>query len=564
MALLKRRSIKQKLLAGFMLIIVLVTALGANNYISVNKVNEDTEDIIDVQVQLLIANTQFANSMANGLRVANSYILTGDKKYIEQFEEFYDQGNHYAEHMKNVLGEKFFDSTGVDLASEWRNDVINKVFAEYDMGNKEKATANLASLDPIGQESIETFSYWANVGEDEINQAGANVIKNGQSTLMVTVIVTVIVILLALATALITSNMITKPLSTVKNRMQAIADGDLSNEPLMIYSSDELGVLIAATNFMQENNRELLNDISRLSQTVSLQSEELTFSAREVMEGSTQMAMTMQNLSAGSESQADSANSLSVMMDTFTVKVTETDQNGQHIQANSTKVLELTDEGSQLMDSSTNQMMKIDEIVMDAVRKVEGLDVHSQKISELVSVIQSLAEQTNLLALNAAIEAARAGEHGKGFAVVAEEVRKLAEQSSNSVTNITEIVRQIQSESSMVVASLQSGYAEVEQGTEQIATTSKTFNDISNAVTAMVSDITNVSVNLTEIMSNSQDMTNSIQEIAAISEESAAGIEQSSAASQQIGSTMEEVSNRSKALAQMAQELNGLVGRFKL
>src|SRR5690625_4205712 len=134
-------------------------------------------------------------------------------------------------------------------------------------------------------------------------------------------------------------------------------------------------------------------------------------------------------------------------------------------------------------------MSIIDTIVHHAVEKVEGLDTHAKDISELVSVIQDIADQTNLLALNAAIEAARAGEHGQGFAVVADEVRKLAEQSSASVGNITEIVEAIQTESTSVVTSLQTGYREVEQGTEHIVMTDKTFTEISEAMTNMVENI---------------------------------------------------------------------------
>src|SRR5699024_5360953 len=181
----------------------------------------------------------------------------------------------------------------------------------------------------------------------------------------------------------------------------------------------------------------------------------------------------------------------------------------------------MTDQGTQLMESSTEQMEIIDQIVHDAVAKVEGLDAHSQEISELVSVIHDIAEQTNLLALNAAIEAARAGEHGQGFAVVADEVRKLAEQSSNSVTNITEIVERIQTESSIVSDSLRDGYKEVEQGTSQITTTGKTFKEISTALIEMVNNTNKVSENLANVAANSQEMNSAIEDIAAISEESA-------------------------------------------
>ena len=178
-------------------------------------------------------------------------------------------------------------------------------------------------------------------------------------------------------------------------------------------------------------------------------------------------------------------------------------------------------------------------------------------------MIKDIAEQTNLLALNAAIEAARAGEHGQGFAVVADEVRKLAEQSSHSVMNITDIVTSIQNESSMVVTSLRDGYKEVEQGTEHIRTTGQTFSEISTAVIDMVDHIKTISANLSDIAANSQEVNGSIQEIAAISEESAAGIEQTSASSEQSSSAMEEIAASSNELAKLAEDLNGLVHRFK-
>src|SRR5690625_5923210 len=178
----------------------------------------------------------------------------------------------------------------------------------------------------------------------------------------------------------------------------------------------------------------------------------------------------MEELAAGSETQANRSGEIASMMNTFITRLEEADTNGENVNKASNEVLRMTEEGSQLMEDSTKQMNAIDQIVQDAVDKVEGLDEHSQQISELVAVIQDIAEQTNLLALNAAIEAARAGEHGQGFAVVADEVRKLAEVSANPVTHITDIVNRIQSESNVVVESLRDGYKDVEEGTTQIST----------------------------------------------------------------------------------------------
>src|SRR5690606_15905484 len=122
----------------------------------------------------------------------------------------------------------------------------------------------------------------------------------------------------------------------------------------------------------------------------------------------------------------------------------------EHVQQSANDILSLTNEGSHLMESSAKQMQTIDYIVRDSVDKASHLHTQVQEISKLVTVIKEIAEQTNLLSLNAAIEAARAGEHGKGFAVVADEVRKLAEQVAFSVTDITNIVTNIQQEFNVV------------------------------------------------------------------------------------------------------------------
>ncbi|WP_249260939.1 methyl-accepting chemotaxis protein [Virgibacillus pantothenticus] len=358
------------------------------------------------------------------------------------------------------------------------------------------------------------------------------------------------------------SRTISHNLNKVVQASDQIADGNLAVGTIDYHGNDEIGHLDSSINTMSRNLRDIIYQVNEVSETVSSHSEELTQSASEVRSGTEQIASTMQELSTGSEVQANNASDLSSVMDTFSSKVDEASVNGNAVHDYSNSVLGMIDEGSTLMGASVQQMSHINQIVKNAVEKVKGLDTQSQEISKLVEVIKDIAEQTNLLALNAAIEAARAGEQGKGFAVVADEVRKLAEQVSFSVSDITTIVANIQSESSQVTQSLREGYVDVEKGTNQIQTTGETFNDIQKAVQDMVVKIQTVTSNLASISASGQEMDASIKEIAVVAEESAAGIEQTAASAQQASSSMEEVSNSSAELATLAE--NELVRKFKL
>ncbi|WP_409254373.1 methyl-accepting chemotaxis protein [Bacillus sp. SCS-153A] len=317
-------------------------------------------------------------------------------------------------------------------------------------------------------------------------------------------------------------------------------------------------------NGMLINLREMIGKINIMSTSVSSQSEEMTQSSNEVKSVSEQVASTMQELASGTERQATTSAQVAETMDRFIERLQQANEQGSSVSQTAEEVLTMTHEGNELMGQSIQKMNMIDGIVKEAVTKVKGLDQQSQEISSLVSVIREVAEQTNLLALNAAIEAARAGEHGKGFAVVADEVRKLAEQVSQSVVNITEIVNKVQTESDSVANSLEKGYVQVEDGTKQIELTGKTFNKMNGLITAVVQQVNSITQSLQEISENGGEMNHSISYIASVSEESAAGIEQTSASSQQTSAAMEEISQNATELSKLAEDLNELISQFKV
>ncbi|SFK23108.1 methyl-accepting chemotaxis protein [Halobacillus dabanensis] len=407
--------------------------------------------------------------------------------------------------------------------------------------------------------SINETTGWIIIGtvdKAELEEKGAAVL------LPITITVLVILILSVIVSILI-ARRIRKPIAELQEDMKKVEDGDLTVD-LLQERQDEIGQLSASTHEMKESIKRIIEQLQVATSEVSEQSAGLKQSANEVREGSEQIASTMEELSAGSESQANSSSRLSEMMDAFVSEIREAHQNGQEVSDSSTQVLSMTNDGSEMMRHSVQQMQSIDQIVKDSVEKVRGLDKQSQEISKLVQVIQDIAEQTNLLSLNAAIEAARAGEHGKGFAVVADEVRKLAEQVTNSVDDITAIVSGIQTESATVVDTLQHGYQEVDQGTKQMKITGETFDKIEQSVTDMVTKSKEISEKLKKISEDSYEMNASIEEVASVSQESAAGVEQVTAAAQQSNSSVEEVSHSADELSSLSEQLNEQVKHFKV
>lgn len=561
---MKLKSIRTKILLGFSIVILLTIAFGAYNFIASKSINSDAKNIINQQIPLLIADETLGQNMAERIGLARGYVLTGKQEYIDQFHTYSENSRKVEETALKISDSEDLKHL-VALNLEWEKLVEDDVFAVYKSGNEELAKENLeGSVRLAANEIMNGYRYLINNREKMIEGSGNNLLINNESNITMGLTVSVVVAVIGFVIALYMSSLISKPIAIVTKRMGLLADGDLSQQPIVTKSSDEIGRLFVATNQMSENMRGLLREISRVSESVSAQSEELTQSAVEVKEGSNQVALTVQELSSDSETQANSTNELAASMRVFSTKVYEASKSGKEVYQSSQHVIELTERGSDLMLSSIQQMSMIHTIVEESVEKVKMLEVKSEEISKLVGVIKSIADQTNLLALNAAIEAARAGEHGKGFSVVADEVRKLAEQVSYSVADITTIVGDIQAESTLVTESLQSGYVEVENGTNQIKTTGETFEKINQALLDMTKGVELISGNLSTIENNSDEINKSIEEIAEVSETAAAGIEETAASVQQTSSTMEQVAASSERLAKSAETLQKQVAKFKI
>lgn len=553
---------------GITLAIVIILFIGSSAFVSksIMGIGKEIKEL-DSKSDIAMNIAEMGSLTRNMSVYIVSYYQEQDPNLIEVFKENQVEYNNLASNVRLIINSKEQEELFQQITSD--NQELYRIFTNYlvnalKSGNTRSAESYLEQTSEIREKTIELLDQLVATVDTDRKNAIDHAIDSQKQTIVIQIIFLSITIISGVILVIMISRIISRNLKKVVQVSNRIAEGDLSVTELDYVGNDEIGQLSSSINRMNLYLKNIIQQVSSVSKTVTAQSEELMQAANEVRTGAEQVASTMQELAAGSEKQADGASELAHTMQNFSTKVQEANENGDRIQRSSESVLDLASQGSSLMQKSGSQMNRIDNIVKEAVSKVRGLDENSKAIGQLVEVIYDIADQTNLLALNAAIEAARAGEHGKGFAVVADEVRRLSEQVATSVSDITEIVKKIQKETTEVTEALETGYQEVQQGTTQITHTNVTFNEINKAITDMVDSVRIVKQNLIDIADTTKVMGTSVEEIAAISEESAAGIEQTSASTQQTSSSMEEMTRSSEDLAKLADELNSLVGQFKM
>jgi methyl-accepting chemotaxis protein len=559
-------KISRKYLYVFLVTAVLFLAAGGAVYVQLVKGQKDVQTIDQYSSRVNDMADLAALIQTKDVQIAD-YLLTKKSRFVDSFEEYKVQFDELKEKVEPTLTtdeqKEIFNK--IVANDEKVNDMFYGEISDAVKNNQDYMAMSIrAQSSELRSNTIDLVTELMDIvkaDQKEVVTKSQSSLKLGMTTLG---IVNIIAIVLGIILLLLVSKRISTSLTRVVDMTKEVANGNLKVRSIDYKGKDEIGQLANAVNQMKDNIQGILFKVATAANTLSSRSEELTQSAVEVREGNEQIASTMEELSTGSENQANSATDLAERMNSFVQKVRHSEEDGLEIAGTSNNVLTLTNEGQTLMKSSVVQMEQIDTIVSEAVEKVRGLDKQSTAISKLVLVIKDIADQTNLLSLNAAIEAARAGEHGKGFAVVADEVRKLSEQVASSVGEITTIVNSIQHETSHVVDSLNKGYTEVKEGAAQIEETGRNFATIHNSVAEMATKIETISTNLRDIADNTNVMNNLIEDIAAISEESAAGVEQAAASAQQTSSSMEEVSNSASELEKIAEQLNNELKVFKL
>jgi methyl-accepting chemotaxis protein len=313
-----------------------------------------------------------------------------------------------------------------------------------------------------------------------------------------------------------------------------IAAGDLTTD-VVCAAGDRTSVL-AGMKEMQETLRRMIDEIVNGAEQLATASEQLLHASEEVADRSRQ--------------QSEAASAMAAAVEEMTVSIDQVAENAREAHGISVQAGELSSRGTGVIQSAAAEMQNISGAVQSSSAIIEDLGQQSDQITSIVKTIREIADQTNLLALNAAIEAARAGEQGRGFAVVADEVRKLAERTSLSTTEIAGMVDKIQNGTRNAVESMQAGVAQAGKGVALADQAGASITEIRDGALRVMDVVNSISDAIREQGAASSDIAKNIESIAQMSEEGASAVRHTAEAA--------------RHLQQLSSSLHASVSRFRL
>ena len=290
--------------------------------------------------------------------------------------------------------------------------------------------------------------------------------------------------------------------------VKQVAAGDLSVE-IPVANTDSTS-LLAAMKVMQSNLQKLIGEIQTNADMVASAAKKMTIAAEDVAWSSNQQSASSQEIAAA--------------MEQLTVSINLMSDSANRAQTISGDSELLMNETSGVVSEAVNRIAKIATVVEQASQTVRTLGQESENVSKIVLVIKEVADQTNLLALNAAIEAARAGEQGRGFAVVADEVRKLAERTTQSTQEITTMISSMQSSARDAVTCIEDAVANVNEGvilTKRVGESVSQLGASSHEVKGVIIDVSSA---LREQNAASNEIARNVEQIAQTGERNSGAV----------------------------------------
>jgi methyl-accepting chemotaxis protein len=331
-----------------------------------------------------------------------------------------------------------------------------------------------------------------------------------------------------------------------------------------IRSEDEIGDMSRNINAMIESLAGVVQKINHAINQVSTASQELLESAEQSSKAASHIVSSIQEVASGTDTQLQGAEQSATAMEEMAVGIQRIAESSGVVSDQTGHVIHEVENGYLQIQSAIEQMNVIGTSADQAASIIAQFTKYSEDIGNIVDVISDVSNQTALLSLNASIEAARAGEHGRGFAVVANEVKKLAEQTKESVSGIVSLIQQIQGSSTDAVVSMEKNVAEINNGVGRMQEIGQAFSTIRTSVHQVSQQIQDVSATTEQISAGTEQITASIEDMVKIAKESANNSQSVASSSEEQSAIMDSIASSAKSLHRMMTELKEHVQAFKV
>jgi len=372
-----------------------------------------------------------------------------------------------------------------------------------------------------------------------------------------------VIVALVLALLYLFNTKIDRPIKNLILEAEKISQGDLTSD-ITIVNDDEIGKLANGLKIMSSYLKEIISQVNGMAQQVAASGEELFASAEQSSFKAEEIAIAINVVTKANVEQGVATESAATLIQNISQGIGKVEGNTQTTLVNSQNSVATAKQGRLSIETAVNQMKQIDRLITHTSQVITNLGDSSKEIGQIVNTISGIAAQTNLLALNAAIEAARAGEQGKGFAVVADEVRKLAEQSQESASQIDALISKVQEETNFAVTSMRSGTEEVKKGTKIVDDAGTSFKEIVEHIEQVTKDVQIVSSEVETIVMSSSEIVELIERLQKIGQTTVENSNTVSSSTETQLASQEEITVASRNLAQLAQDLQNVILRFKL
>ncbi|HUX89066.1 MAG TPA: methyl-accepting chemotaxis protein [Gallionellaceae bacterium] len=423
-----------------------------------------------------------------------------------------------------------FQTSHRDLGVAYRKGLQAFKDSHYDPSAGDRAVKG------IDRAPTELLSQAANEIREIADRISREVISSGYRGIYVSLVLMGCAVAVAFFAFLwlVKGNIVT-PANRLVVDLARLAKGDFTT-PISHTTEDEIGNVAASAELIRKDLGAVIKKLDSLTAEISNTASNLTATARQVENASIQQSESTASTSAAVEQMAVSI--ASVAENTDAVK---------HIAEDS---LSRSTEGNVSLSALIGELDAVESSVKGIATSVAQFVHSTEAISQITSHVKDIAEQTNLLALNAAIEAARAGEQGRGFAVVADEVRKLAEKSAQSASQIDQITVTLSEQSLSVGKTVERGQQSLQSSQDMLENVAMALGEASHSVNQTTRGVENIAQAVNEQKAASNDIAHNVEKIAQMTEENMAAIEKNSIAADR--------------LQQLSSTLNDMVGRFKV